>query len=198
MQRLLPGQDVPDRRWTLFSSDALDRLVREALAYRLTTAAAQASLRPAQENLHASEGTAWPRVDANASASRQRFSPAAFGQPNAPSTVFTLYNVSVAISYIFDIAGGRSRDLEALRAGVDFQSFQTEATYLALTSNVVTTAIGEASLRAQLRLPPSRSSAPRSLLGRSSRRSLISVPGDPVIRLDVPLENMPLAMKWVS
>src|SRR5262249_26068236 len=38
-----------------------------------------------------------------------------------------------------------------LEAGVDFQRFQVEAAYLALTANVATTAFREASLREQIR-----------------------------------------------
>jgi NodT family efflux transporter outer membrane factor (OMF) lipoprotein len=48
------------------------------------------------------------------------------------------------------VFGGTRRTLEGARAAVDFQHYQVEATYLALTANVVTTAIREASLRAQL------------------------------------------------
>jgi NodT family efflux transporter outer membrane factor (OMF) lipoprotein len=57
----------------------------------------------------------------------------------------------VNVSYQIDVAGGARRELEALRAGVDFQRFQVEAAYLALTANVATTAFREASLREQIR-----------------------------------------------
>lgn len=149
-QRFAPGKDIPDQWWTVFRSDALDRLVRRALERSPTASAAQAALVQARENVRAEIGATSPHVDANVSASRQRFSPAAIGQPNAPSTVFNLYNASVSVSYVFDIAGGRAREIEALQAQADYQAFQTEAAYLALTANVVTTAIREASLRAQL------------------------------------------------
>ena len=66
------------------------------------------------------------------------------------STVFNLYNASVNVSYTLDVFGGNRRALEALAALVDYQQFQLRAAYLTLVSNVVTTAIREASLRAQL------------------------------------------------
>jgi len=57
----------------------------------------------------------------------------------------------------------RGRELEALRAGIDFQGFQLEATYLSLTANIATTAFREASLREQIR-------ATRDIVDRRSAR----------------------------
>ena len=64
--------------------------------------------------------------------------------------VFNLYNASVNVSYALDVFGGNKRQLEGLQALVDYQQYQLEAAYLALTANLVTTAIREASLRGQL------------------------------------------------
>ncbi|MHB8622639.1 MAG: efflux transporter outer membrane subunit [Sulfuricaulis sp.] len=149
-QRFVPGQEIPAQWWMLFHSEALDRLIREALADSPSLAAAQATLRQAQENLRAETGVVSPSVDAQLGAQRQRFSMAAIGQPNVPSTVFNLYNASVMVSYTFDVGGGWRRELEAARALVDYQSFQLAGAHLALTANIVTTAIKEASLRAQM------------------------------------------------
>jgi NodT family efflux transporter outer membrane factor (OMF) lipoprotein len=150
-QRLIYGQDIPAQWWTLFHSEALDELIRQALANNPTTAAAQATLRQARENLQAQYGTTFfPKVDANLSAAREKFSGSAFGQPNAGSSIFDLYGASVSVSYQLDFSGGLRRDLEALEAQVDYQRFQLEGTYLTLISNVATTVIKEASVRAQL------------------------------------------------
>jgi NodT family efflux transporter outer membrane factor (OMF) lipoprotein len=149
VQRFTSGDDIPAQWWTLFHSDALDRLVREALANSPSLAAAQARLRQAQENLNAEVGVVSPSVDARVGAQRQRFSFSSIGQPEVPSKVFNLYNASVGVSYTFDAGGGWRRELEAMRAQVDYQGFQLEGAYLALTANIVTTAIKEASLRAQ-------------------------------------------------
>jgi len=149
-QRFAVAQEIPAQWWTLFHSDALDRLIRQALADSPSLAAAQATLRQAQENLRAEIGVVSPSVDAELSAQRQRFSFSTIGQPQVPSTVFNLYNASVAVSYTFDIGGGWRRELEAMRAQVDYQGFQLEGAHLALTANIVTTAIREASLRAQM------------------------------------------------
>ncbi len=151
-QRLMPGQEIPSQWWTLFRSDALDQLIRQALENNPTLAAAQASLRQSQEILNATTGsTLFPKVDANVSAERQKISGAAFGQPDVSFRPFTLYNASVSVSYVFDLFGGARRELEALQAQVDYQRYQLEGSFITLTSNIVTTAVKEASVRAQVR-----------------------------------------------
>ncbi len=151
-QRLSPGQELPDAWWTVFRSEALDRVIREALENSPTLAAARATLRQSQENLNAVVGSAlYPSVDAAGSVVRQKISGAAFGQPQSQFSPFTLYNASVGVSYGLDLFGGARRELEALQAQVDYEHFQLEGAYLALAGNVVTAAVREASLREQLR-----------------------------------------------
>ena len=151
-QSFVSGRDIPAEWWAIFRSDALDRLVRQALKESPTLAAAEASLRQAQENLRARSGTVYyPSVDGKFSVDRQRYTGASSGQPSAEPNTFTLYNASVSVSYTLDIFGGGRRELEGLRAQVDYQNFQLEAAHLTLTSNIVTTAVQEASLRSQIR-----------------------------------------------
>jgi len=148
-QQLLPGQDIPALWWSLFHSPALDQLIRGALANSPSLASAQAALRQAQENYRAQSGALrLPSVSAQLGATRKR----ATSQEVPPDGgVFNLYNASVSVAYMPDVFGGTRRALESSLAQVDFQRFQLEAAYLALTANLVTTAIREASLRAQLR-----------------------------------------------
>ena len=163
-QHLAMGQDIPAQWWSLFHSDALDQLVRAALANNPGMAAATASLRLAQENYRAQAGAlAYPAVDAQVGAARQRASVLSGGVPGGG--VFNLYNASVNVSYAADVFGATRRTLEGARAGVDHQRFQLEATYLALTANVVTSAIREASLRAQLKATREVLAALRTQLG---------------------------------
>jgi NodT family efflux transporter outer membrane factor (OMF) lipoprotein len=150
-QRFEVGAKISADWWTLFGSPELDALIRTALSGQPSIAAAQAALRQAEENVNAQYSVLFPSVDAGLTARRQRISGATFGNPSIPSTTFNLYNASVNVTYAIDVAGGARRELEALRAGVDFQRFQVEATYLSLTANVATTAFREASLREQIR-----------------------------------------------
>ena len=150
-QRFETGGEISAEWWKLFGSPELDQLIRTALAGHPTLEAAQAALRQAQENLNAQYAVLYPSVDASLGAKRQRITGATFGNPAIPTNVFNLYNASVNVSYAIDVAGGARRELEALQAGIDFQRFQFEATYLSLTANIVTVAFREASLREEIR-----------------------------------------------
>jgi NodT family efflux transporter outer membrane factor (OMF) lipoprotein len=148
-QSFSQGQDIPAQWWLVFHSDALDRLIRASLTQSPNLAAAQAALRQAQETLNAQTGTLlYPNVGGQLGVTRETVP---LGSAVAAGgSLFTLYNASVNVSYTLDVFGASRRELESLRAAVGFQRFQVEAAYLALTSNLVTTAIREASLRAQL------------------------------------------------
>jgi NodT family efflux transporter outer membrane factor (OMF) lipoprotein len=148
-QRFAFGQDIPAQWWTLFHSEALNQMIQGALQQSPNMASAQAALRQAQEIYNAESGSLlYPNVSGQLSAQRQRASAVSTGVPGG--SVFNLLNASVDVSYTLDIFGGSRRTLEGLQAAVDYQHFQVEATYLSLTANLVTTAIKEASLRAQL------------------------------------------------
>ena len=149
-QRFVAGGNLPEQWWSLYRSEPLDRLIRDALADSPTLAAARATLRQAQENLTAQTGALlYPGVDASASATRQKISNASFGQ-SGTTPIFNLYNASVNVSYMLDVFGGNRRQLESLAALVDYQNYQLEGAHLALTANIVTAAIREAALRAQI------------------------------------------------
>jgi len=149
-QRFVSGGEIPARWWELFRSQALDRWIREGLANSPTLSAAEATLRRAQEIRRARSGDLLPSVDGSVSASRQKPSGASFGDPNFPINPFTLYDASVNVSYTLDLFGKTRRELEALQAQIDYQGYQLEGASLTLTSNIVTTAFQEASLREQL------------------------------------------------
>jgi NodT family efflux transporter outer membrane factor (OMF) lipoprotein len=169
IQRFVDGADLPAQWWSLYRSEPLDRLVREAIAGSPTLASARATLTQAQENLTARTGALlYPAVNANASATRQKATNVAFGAPGA--SLFNLYNASVDVSYLLDVAGGNRRQLEALEALVDYQNYQLEGAYLALTSNIVTAAIVEASLRAQLQATRDILAAEQEVVRRVQRQ----------------------------
>jgi NodT family efflux transporter outer membrane factor (OMF) lipoprotein len=148
-QRFDIGRDIPGEWWKVFHSKELDGLIAEALRANPSLQAAQAALWQAKENLYAQQGHLMPSLDANASDTRQQFSPAEFGQPGSP-LIFNLFQTTVNVSYTPDVFGGQRRQIETQAALADYQRFQLEATYLTLTSNVVTAAVQEASLRGQI------------------------------------------------
>jgi NodT family efflux transporter outer membrane factor (OMF) lipoprotein len=151
-QRFMLGADIPAQWWEMFHNPELDRLIRQALKDNPTLAAAQATLIQARENLRARSGSEYyPSVDASLTGTRQQATGAAYGQPGAGTFVYSLLSATVGVSYTLDLFGGGRRELEGLRSQVDYQRFQLEGAYLTLASNIVTAAVKEASLRAQLK-----------------------------------------------
>jgi NodT family efflux transporter outer membrane factor (OMF) lipoprotein len=148
-QNFQAGREISRQWWTLFRNEPLNRLVDDALRDSPTVSAASAALRQAQEVLNAERGSlTLPAVNAQASVARDRGNGASLGLPSG-GHAFDLYNASVGVSYTFDLFGGVRRQLEGAQAQVDYESYQLRAAQLALTTNLVTTAIREASLRAQ-------------------------------------------------
>jgi NodT family efflux transporter outer membrane factor (OMF) lipoprotein len=147
-QRFVDDKDIPGQWWSLFRSEPLNQLIEDAIKASPTLDAAQATLRQAQENASAQAGTLWPQINGNFSTARQKITGA---QQNAKFTsIFNPTTGSVSVSYFLDIWGGERRQLESSEALAEFQRYQLEAAYLTLTSNIVTAAIQEASLRAQI------------------------------------------------
>ena len=149
-QGFVDGRDIPGEWWKVFHSKEIDALIAEALRANPNLQAAQAALWQAKETLYAQAGTMLPSFDANGSFVRQGFSPAEFGFPGNTET-FNLFQATVNVSYAPDVFGGQRRAIEATAAAAENQRFMLEATYLTLTSNVVTAAIQEASLRGQIK-----------------------------------------------
>jgi len=148
-QRLVDDLDIPGQWWTLFHSPELNSLIEQALKSNPSLQAAQASLRQAQENAYAQEGTLYPTVDLNVNASRQELNGATLGIDRSVGP-FNVRTAQVSVSYALDVFGGLRRQIESLQAQAENQRFQLEATYLSLTSNVVLAAVQEASLKAQI------------------------------------------------
>ena len=150
-QRLNPGQDIPGAWWTLFHSARIEALVVQALKANPDLAAAQATLREARENRRAEQGAFFPTIDASASVTGERISSYEFGSAQGGTgSAIALYNPGLNLSYSPDLFGLIRRQVEQLGAQVDYQQYELEAAYLSLSANVVTAALTEASLQAQI------------------------------------------------
>lgn len=149
-QTFLQGKDLPAEWWHLYRSDTLNQLISRGIANSPNLTASYAALRVAQETLNAQIGNSlFPAADLNASGLRNRTSGAQAGR-GIPANIFNIFNTSVAVSYTFDLFGGQRREIEALRAQVDYSQFQLIAAYLTLTTNIVTTVVASASYEAQI------------------------------------------------
>ena len=150
-QRFLMEQEVPRDWWTRFGSEELDALVSEALRANPSVQAAQAALRQALEIAAAQRGAFFPNVQASFDPSRQRNAVGVLAPTLSSGTaLFNLYTAQVSVSYVPDVFGANRRQVESLDALADASRFQLDATYLTLTANVVTTAIQESGLRAEI------------------------------------------------
>lgn len=147
-QRFINGMDVAGQWWTMFQSDALNELVALALESNPDLEAAEAALNQVHENYLAARGPLFPSVSADGSAVRQQSPQTSNTQFN--NSLLNLYNVSASVFYVLDVFGGTRRAVEAAGAQVESQRFLLEATYLTLIANVLTAAIQEASLAAQI------------------------------------------------
>ena len=149
-QRFLRGNDVTGDWWTLFHSEALDELIAQSLAANPDLKAARAALAVARENVLSQRGAYYPAVTGGFSASRQRQSGQIAPQPNSNLFLYNLFTPQVSVSYVPDVFGLNRRTVESFEAQAEEARFQLIATYNTLTSNVVVTAIQEASLEAQV------------------------------------------------
>ena len=150
-QDYVRGLDIPGQWWALFRSPKLNTLIARALAANPSLTAAQASLRQAREQLYTQEGNFFPSLSATFEPSRNKTATRSVSPASSTGNpYYTLITAQLSVSYTPDVWGGERRQVENLVALAEQQRYQLEATYLTLTSNIVTAAINEASLRAQI------------------------------------------------
>jgi NodT family efflux transporter outer membrane factor (OMF) lipoprotein len=150
-QRFVKEMDIPGQWWTLFHSRPLTDLIDQSIKANPNLTAAQAALRQARENTLAQQGSYYPQVSAGLSASRNLTPTAALSPASATGNpYYSLITPQLSLSYVPDVFGANRRAVESLEAQAENLRYQLEATYVTLTSNVVTGALQEASLRGQI------------------------------------------------
>jgi NodT family efflux transporter outer membrane factor (OMF) lipoprotein len=151
VQHFVAGMDIPSQWWTLFQSAKLDHLIEQALKANPNVSAAQAALRQAHELYLAQRTSFFPNLQGSFGGDRSEFPTNTLTSPvTAPSSTYTLYTAQLTLSYAPDVFGATRRAVEIAKAQEESSRFQLEATYLTLSSNVVVTAVQEASLRGQI------------------------------------------------
>jgi len=194
-QVFLQGKDIPGCWWYLFHSKSLNELIEIALKNSPNLQAAQAAFREGEANLRLALSAIYPSITFQAYPERQRFSGAIFGiQSTTGPITFNLYYASVNASYTLDTFGGIRRQIESSEAQLAYQQFEVEATYLTLTSNIVTTAITEASIRAQIQATEELISAQAGIL--EITRKKFNLGG--ASRLDILAQETQLAQTQAS
>jgi NodT family efflux transporter outer membrane factor (OMF) lipoprotein len=170
IQRLIADRDIPFEWWEMFRSPALNSLIERAFKANPSIAAAQATLRQAQEQVYAQRGYFFPTIDASYQFERQKLAGNLSGStapgrqgngqdiaavqnsspPYNQALYYNFHTAQLTVGYALDIFGSSRRQMESLQAQADAQRFDLEATYITLASNVVAAAIQEASVRAQV------------------------------------------------
>jgi NodT family efflux transporter outer membrane factor (OMF) lipoprotein len=153
-QQFIGGMDIPAQWWELFQSAKLNALIEQALKGNPNIDAAHAALRQAHDLYRAQRATLFsPTVQGSFGATRAKYPIETLSNPTSlPQTnpYYNLFTAQLDLSYMPDVFGGSRRALEASRAQVEATRFELIATYVTLSSNVVNTAVQEASLRGQI------------------------------------------------
>jgi NodT family efflux transporter outer membrane factor (OMF) lipoprotein len=149
-QHLVEGRDIPGEWWALFHSEPLNDLIERSLKANPDLKAAQAALLVARENVLAQRGFYYPSVTGGFSATRAKSSNDLSPVTNTSALNYSLYTPQVSVSFVPDVFGLNRRTVESLKAQEQQARFALAATHITLSSNVVATAIQEASLRGQI------------------------------------------------
>ena len=149
-QRFTQGSDIPGDWWTLFHSRPLNELIEQSLSNNADLKAAQAALAVARENVLAQRGVYYPSVAAGFSATRQSTAGTISATPNNGEFLYNLFTPQVSVSYAPDLFGLNRRTTESVKAQEQAVRFQTIATQITLSTNVVVAVVQEASLEAQI------------------------------------------------
>ncbi len=145
------GSEVAGKCWELYRSDELTSLVEQAVRDNPDLQAAGEALNRAKQ-LELAEGSRQlPTLDADVSQQRRRHAQAEDGDVGLPS-YYSVSNLHLSATYDLDLWGGIRRSIEASGAQTDYARFEMEAAYLALTSNVVITAIQKSSIDKKIRI----------------------------------------------
>ena len=149
-QRFVQDMDIPEQWWTVFQSQPLDALIREALQANADVQTAIQALKVARQNAIAQRAALFPTVGPSLALTQNQtsnvLSPALANALNPFGLITALLNVA----YVIDVFGGVRRAAESADAQTEQACFLLEAAYLTLSSNVVVAALTEASLRGQI------------------------------------------------
>lgn len=148
-QHLALGKQIEGDWWSLFGSEAIDGIVKQALEHNRTVKVAAQTLAQSQELALAQAGLRYPQVALTGGAGRQKYGAELFGGGfNLPP--FTYFAVGPTVSYTLDYAGGVARSIEEQQAQAESARQQLNAALLSVSGQAVMQTITIASLRAQI------------------------------------------------
>ncbi|MGH8291335.1 MAG: efflux transporter outer membrane subunit [Steroidobacteraceae bacterium] len=153
MQSFAYGSGVAGDWYQLFRSDALDRLVHQALANNPDLEGARHGLAAAQDELRAVSGTALPQIDAAGQLGRAHINGSELYEPvRTLSVTGNRYEIGPSLAYNLDPFGEVRRSIESQRAQTAAVRDQLRDTYVTLVDEVIVTAFDYAAVRAQIKV----------------------------------------------
>jgi NodT family efflux transporter outer membrane factor (OMF) lipoprotein len=145
------GGEVAEDWYELFRSEALNDLVRQALAGNPDLEAARHGLMAAQFELKAVSGAALPQIDAAGQIGRARVNGSfLYGPVNEITATGNRFAFGPTLAYNLDPFGGVRRTIESQRAATSGVRDQVLNTYVTLVNQVVIAGFDYAATRAQI------------------------------------------------
>ena len=148
-QHVALGKEIEGDWWSLFGSDVIDDIVRQALEHNRTLEAAAQTLAQSNELAVAQAGLRYPQVGFTAGVGRQQYGAEFFGG-NFTFPPFTYFALGPTVSYTVDYTGGIARSVEQQRAQAEAARQQLDAAFLSVSGQAVMQSVTIASLRAQI------------------------------------------------
>jgi NodT family efflux transporter outer membrane factor (OMF) lipoprotein len=143
------GKEIEGDWWSLFGSEMIDGVVKQALEHNRTLEAAAQTLAESHELARAQAGLRYPQVGLTAGVGRQQYGAEFFGG-SFSFPPFTYLAVGPTVNYTLDYTGGIARSVEQLQAQAEAAHQQLNAAFLSVSGQAVMQAITIASLRAQI------------------------------------------------
>lgn len=205
-QDILTGESLRHRVqwWQQFNDPYLDQLVAQALDQNLDIRIQVARVEEFRARLGLAKAEQLPTVEAQASASRERLSGQAMGNPSAGPLTTNIFSLSGMLGYEFDLWGRLAREREAAEAMLQHNTFARDAVELSILTDVVTTYFDLLSARNQLQITREsletraetlRLQQTRFEAGDIDRLSLLQIQSDwELARSELPLRQQRLRM----
>src|ERR1700733_4010203 len=97
VQHITLGREIEGNWWTLFRSDAIDQLVKQALEHNRSLVASKATLAQAQELALAQAGSLYPQVGLTAGVGRQQYGAEFIGGSFGQIPPFTYFAIGPSV-----------------------------------------------------------------------------------------------------
>jgi NodT family efflux transporter outer membrane factor (OMF) lipoprotein len=150
-QSLNYGADTAADWYTVFQSDAIQRLVHGVVAANPDLEAARHGLRAAQYELRAVAGSALPQLELDGRVSRSRVNGSFLYQPiESLQATANQFNIGPTLAYDLDVFGRIRRTIESQAAQTSQVQHQTLNVYITVVDQVVLTAFDYAATLEQI------------------------------------------------